>query len=198
MIYLYDEAICQDLQNSFTSNGGVDPVVRVISEDKIVELAAQIQDDKIHFPIIAIMRADNYSIDADRYNFTRVHKGIVAGIDPEENLIYYEKALPIKLSYTMTIFTTNTADMDELIRELLFKYTQMYFLTIHLPYESNRCVRFGVQAITEEISTESGTADYLKGGSLYRSVIHLVTEGCCLYTYVSKKLTQFSTEIDVK
>ena len=144
MLYLYDSAVCSDLERSFNPMAdGQQPVVKVVGPDAIIGLAAQIQEDKIGFPIIAVTR-NEYQIDSNRTNFTRSHFGIASVLDKETNNLYYEKTIPITLSYNLTLLTTNQADMDELIREILFKYTNMYFLTIKLPYESDRKVRFGI------------------------------------------------------
>ena len=53
MLYCYDNAIVDDLIQSFNPNSVQNSVVKVISPDKILGLAAQIQGDKISFPIVA-------------------------------------------------------------------------------------------------------------------------------------------------
>lgn len=201
MIYLYDRAIAKDIRNSFNvDETGSSPVVTVVDPESSIDIAAQVKEDKITFPIISLRRNDDTPIDTDRYNFTRAHKGVVSVIDPRTNELYYEKAIPIKLSYDLTILTTNTADMDELIREFLFKYTSMYFLTLTLPYEFNRKVRFGITIDTNaNISRRSGSSEYIKEGKLHESVIPLKCEGCVLVSYTPAKLTneRYSTDIDI-
>lgn len=196
MLWLYDDAICDDLRNSFKADLDSQPVVSVIDPDHIMEIAAQLQDDKIGFPLVAVTRDPNWEVDTERTNFTRQHIGIATVIDPETNMLYYEKTIPIKLGYHITIFTTNTADMDELLKELLFKYLSMYFLTVKLPYESDRKMRFGIECMSDQIERDSGTAEYLAEGKLYRSTIPLKTTGCCLYSYTPKSLKRIETEIE--
>ena len=144
MIYLYDNAIVKDLEDSFNPNHVENPLVRVIDPEMAIGLAAQLQNDEIQFPIIAVTRSPEVATDTDRMNFTRLHRGSVAVVDNKTNNLYYEKALPIQLSYALTVITTRVADMDEIIKELLFKYTSEYFITITLPYECNRKIRFGM------------------------------------------------------
>lgn len=195
MLYLYDNAVCEDLTKSFNPVAdGQKPVVKVVGPEQIIGLAAQIQEDKIGFPIIAITR-NEYQIDSNRTNFTRSHFGVAAVLDKETNNLYYEKALPITLSYNLTLLTTNQADMDELIRELLFKYTNMYFLTIKLPYESDRKVRFGISINGEtNIERSSGSLEYIESGTLYQSIITLNCDGCCLVTYTPAHLMRYKLD----
>lgn len=198
MLYLYDDAIAEDLQKGFNKVDGEDPVVRVISPEQVIGLAAQIQEDQIKFPIIALTRND-YQIDNQRMNFTRAHMGVRSVIDSKTNNIYYEKAIPITLSYNMTLLTTNQIDMDELIKELLFKYTNMYFLTIKLPYECNRKIRFGIGINSNtEIERSSGSAEYVESGKLYQSIIKFDCEGCVLVSYTPAHLKRSVSEIDIE
>lgn len=196
MLYLYDNAIVDDLIRSFNPDNIDNPVVKVISPEHIVGIAAQIQNDEIAFPIVAVSRPDTINIDNDSLNFTKMHKGIQSVIDSKTNELYYEKSIPIKMTYDLTILTTNTVDRDELVRELLFKYTSMYFLTIKLPYECSRKIRFGVTlAPDSEIEYTSSSADYIEKGQLYQSIIHLKCDGCVLVSYTSAKLKRMSHKV---
>lgn len=195
MVYLYDKAICKDLEQSFNPENVENPVVKVIDPEGSIGLAAQIQNDEIKFPIVSVTRDDNFAIDTDRWNFTRAHKGVASVIDNKTNELYYEKVVPIKLSYNLSLLTTNTADMDELFREILMKYTSMYFLKIKLPYECERYVRFGVVVEQDNIEKSSGSFDYIEGGKLYETVIPLRCEGCVLVTYTPAKLKRSEVQI---
>lgn len=195
MVYLYDKAICKDLEQSFNPENVENPVVKVIDPEGSIGLAAQIQNDEIKFPIVSVTRDDNFAIDTDRWNFTRAHKGVASVIDNKTNELYYEKVVPIKLSYNLSLLTTNTADMDELFREILMKYTSMYFLKIKLPYECERYVRFGVVVEQDNIEKSSGSFDYIEGGKLYETVIPLRCEGCVLVTYTPAKLKRSEIQI---
>lgn len=196
MIYLYDEAIVNDLKKSFNPNAVENPVVSVVSPERVVDIAAQLQNDEISFPLVALTRNEDISIDTNLTNFTRMHKGVAAVVDPKTNNLYYEQAIPLKLNYALTVLTTNTADMDELVRELVFKYTRMYFLTITLPYEGQRKVRFGITVDTDsDIERSSGVVEYLESGQLYQSIIHLHCEGCVYVKYTPVHLKRTAHEI---
>lgn len=197
MIYLYDDAIQKDLEKSFNPNNVPDPFVRVIETDMTVGLAAQLQRDELKFPLIAVTRKPDTPIDTDRTNFTRMHKGVVAGFDSKTNMLYHEKAIPIKLGYTLTVLTTKTADMDELLRELMFKYIDMYFLTITAPYGANRKLRFGLSLDLEEgIQQSSGQLEYIQSGQVYQSILPLKCDGCVLLSYTPVKLRTAQYEIE--
>lgn len=196
MLYKYDNAIVDDLKRSFNPENVPNPVVSVVSPDQIIGLAAQLQNDSIKLPIIALTR-NQEQIDSSRTNFTSMHRGVATVIDNDTNELYHEKVIPITLSYNLTIITSNTADMDEMIRELMFKYINMYFLTIKLPYESNRKIRFGVSLSKDsEIDRTSGVSEYRSEGKLYQSILTLNCEGAVLVSYTPVKLKRLEYEID--
>lgn len=193
MLYLYDAAIVNDLKRSFNENSNV--VVRAVSQEDIISVAAQIQNDEISLPMVALVRGEDTSIDTELANFTRIHKGVGVVFDNDSNNIYYERAIPINLSYTLAILTSNTADMDELVRELIFKYTSMYFLAIDTPYESKRRIRFGIRVDNSDtIDRISSAGDYLRSGQLYQTNIPLVCEGAVLLTYTPQHLRRVEYE----
>lgn len=185
MLYNYDNALAKDLENSFNSS----ICVKVVDAEKGIDLAAQAENDEISFPLVLLTRYPDAPIDKNRYNFTRAHKGVATVIDKEKNELYFEKAVPVELKYDLTILTTNTVDRDELVKELIFKYTSMYFVSMDLPYESTRKIRFGVSVDVEsEISNKSGVLDYLDSGTVYQSIIPLRCEGCVMLSYTPVKL----------
>lgn len=199
MIWRYDEAIVDDLKASFkVDDGSQKPAVGVVSPENIVSIAAQIQEDQLSFPIIAVERDRNTPVDTSLMNFTRMHQGVETVFDNETNMLYYEKAVPIKLSYMLAVMSPNTADVDEILRELIFKYTHQYFLSIHVPYESKRRIRFGVVMDKDkDIEWYSTTSDYLQEGKLHSAGIHLIVDGAVLLTYTPVHLRRLKPEIGI-
>lgn len=196
MIYLYDKAIAEDLRKSFNPNNIDQPLVQVVDPEGTVDLVAAMKEDKVTYPIVSLYRDPDSGVDISRINFARLHRGVAAVVDPNTNMIYYEKVLPINLRYELSVFTTNTADMDEILREMLFKYVQMYFLSITLPYEASRKIRFGIRVDPEGIQRESGSVDYIRSGQLHKAKVPLVCDGCVLVDYTPAKLkkTDYSVE----
>lgn len=196
MIWLYDEAIRNDLERSFNLDNIGSPIVRVMDPEQGLEAIAQAEGDNLRFPLVLLTRYPDTPIDKSRLNFTRYNRGVAAVLDQETNNLYYEKAIPIEVNYDLTILATNTVDREELARELIFKYTSMYFITMELPYECKRKVRFGVRIDTDkEISSKSGVLDYLNTGRLYETIIPLKCEGCVLVSYTSAKLQRSAYDI---
>ena len=103
---------------------------------------------------------------------------------------------------SLRILSTNVADTDELARELFYKYISMYYLTIQVPYESDRKIRFGISVDMDYgIKRESGSFDYIASGALYQSTMRIKTEGCVSLTYTSRHLTRNvldTTKVDIK
>lgn len=196
MIYLYDMAITEDLQNSFNPEAVPNPTVKVISPADVINLSAQMHNDEVTYPMVAITRKEATPIDSDRTNFTRMRYGVQTVLDNETNTLYREQCIPIDLRYDLTVITTNAVDRDEIVKELLFKYLQMYFISIDLPYECKRTIRFGVNIENaSEISNTSATPDYLSSGTLYETSIPLKCEGAVLVSYRPEKLRRLETEV---
>lgn len=198
MIYLYDNAIVEDLNKSFNPDNTDDPVVKVISPENVIGIAAAVKDDSLSFPIVALERREDTNIDSKLANFSRTMRGIPAVFDTDTNNIYYERSMPIDLSYTLTVMTTNQVDMDEIMRELLFKYKSMYFLSIHIPYEGDRDITFGMVIDNDGgITKQSGVSEYVDSGKLYQSSISIRCEGCVLLYYTPRHLKRNAIAVDV-
>ena len=190
MLWKYDHAIVEDIKKSLNS-ANANPNVVIADADTFPGILAQIQNDEITYPLILLQRDEDMPIITELVNFTRSHRGVPAAFDTKTNNLYFEKALPVDIQYTLRIVSTNTADTDELARELFYKYLSMYFLTIQLPYESDRKIRFGIQVDLEYgIKKESGNFEYIQTGALYQSTIHLKTNGCVSLSYTPRHLTR--------
>lgn len=199
MLYLYDNAIVKDIYKSFNSDNMQNPVVSVVPPEDIISIAAQVQDDKLHFPMVAVARETNIPVDSALSNFTRLHSGVPTTFDAENNIIYHEKSIPIKLTYNLVCMGTNTADVDELIKELMFKYASQYFLTLKIPYESKRHIRFGIRIDPEsEIEWYSTSSNYLQEGKLHSAGIKLNVDGAVLLSYTPIKLRRVAHDIEVE
>ena len=197
MLYLYDNAIVKDLKSSFTMDYS-NIIVKAVEPSTSISIAAQLADDEISFPIICVVRDSDYTIDTDLTNFTAMHKGVPAVFDNTTNMIYMEKSIPIDIGYKICILCTNTADCDELSREIIFKYTHMYFLQMDLPYESERKMRFGIQIdASASIEKVSGVSQALSDGQLYEVDIPIKCFGVRLLSYTPVKLKNMNYETEV-
>lgn len=187
MLYLYDRALCDDLKSSLTEEANQNVILT--TAENFQGILSQIQEDTITYPLVLLHRDEDTPIKKDLMNFTRYQFGVPCVFDNKTNNIYYERALPVDVNYTMQILTTNVADSDEISRELFYKYISMYYLTIRLPYESDRKIRFGISVDMDYgIKKESGSYDYISTGVLYQSTIRLKTEGCVMLTYTPRHL----------
>ena len=195
MLYLYDCAVCDDLKASLTDEANKN--VFLTDAENYQGILAQIQEDTITYPLILLHRDEDTPIIKELTNFTRYKFGVPCVFDNKTNNVYYERALPIEVNYTLRILSTNVADTDELARELFYKYISMYYLTIRAPYESDRKIRFGIAVDMDYgIKKESGSFDYLAAGTLYQSTLHFKTEGCVYLTYTPRhvKRTVLNTD----
>lgn len=189
MIYLYDNALVSDLQSSFNSIEVPGTTVTVVGPEDAIGVAAQLHDDSIKFPILALFRDSDVAIDSKLSNFSRLQVGVLSEMNTQSNELYYEMSAPLDLKYSLTILTTRIADMDEIVKELVFKYTAMYFLSIHVPYECKRTIRFGVSIdSSRSIERSASVHDYISGGKLFQTIVPLKCDGCVMLTYRPVKL----------
>lgn len=199
MIHLYDNSIVESLQKSFDEAVMGDSPVKVIPPELAIGVVAQIQNDEVSFPLVVVTRPTEINIDTNLMNFTRRKRGAFTGFDNANNLLYYEKVMPITLTYSITILTANIVDADELMRELVFKYSEEYFHMIEIPYGMKRKVHFGVVIDTERpIEQSSGPVEYQQTGQLYQRIIPLRCEGAVLVQYIPQKLVRHEHEIAVQ
>lgn len=189
MLWIYDDAIAKDLSSAIDEEGGANSCVKVIEPDEILGLVAQMQEDRIAFPLLCLTRDPDYSIDTNRTNFTAMKKGVPIGYDSDHNTLYLEKVIPVNLSYTLNILTTNTADADEMLKEILFRYTSMYFVTVDVPYEiDQRSIRIGIEIEPGSIKKTSASLEYIKSGALYQTSLQLQCQGAVLLSYTPKHM----------
>ena len=198
MLWCYDDAITHDLSSCIDPDGKANRTVKMMGDEGMMGVLAQLQEDRITFPAIFLQRHDETPLDSSRYNFTRLHKGVATTYDPEKNNIYLEKSAPIDLKYDLHVLTTNTADMDELLREILFRYTAMYYITMQVPYESKRKIRFGV-AINPNtpIRRKSGSSEYIESGRLYEAILELECQGAVLLNYTARHMERVITDDNI-
>lgn len=189
MLWAYDEAIVKDLSSCIDPQGKANNTVKMMGDEGMMGIFAQLQEDKITFPAIYLQRHQETPLDSSRYNYTRMHGGVPCMFDPDTNNLYIEKAVPIQLAYDLHALTTNTADMDEIIREILFRYSAMYYITMEVPYESKRKIRFGMSINPDNsIRRNSGASEYIDGGRLYESIMEIQCQGAVLLNYTTRHL----------
>lgn len=189
MLWAYDEAICKDLADCINPSGKMNSTVKMLGDDGIMGVLAQIEEDRVTFPAIFLSRHRDTPLDPSRFNFTRLHKGVPAAYNSETNTLYMERMAPIELKYDMHVLTTNTSDMDEVTRELLFRYSSMYYITMEVPYESKRKIRFGIGIHPDtSISQKRGQTEYVESGRLFESIMELECQGAVLLSYTPRHM----------
>lgn len=198
MLWIYDEAIVNDLAGCIDPESKANSTVRAMGEEGMMGVFAQLQEDRITFPAIFLERNSETPLDPARYNYTQMHKGIPCVLDSEKNDIYLERAVPVQLKYNLHALTTNTTDMDEIIRELLFRYSAMYYLTVQVPYESKRNIRFGISINPDTpIRRNSSVSEYVSSGKLYESILELECQGAVLLSYTRRHMERLVLDKDV-
>lgn len=199
MLWCYDNAIADDLASVLDNSSGINTTVKIMDAEQLYSLIAQIKEDQISFPIVCLTRIEDTPIDTNRATFVAMHKGVPVVVENDENNIYYERSIPIELKYTLTVLTTNTVDQDEVMREIMFRYLKTYFISLTVPYESKRIIRFGVRLDPGSLRKKSASLEYLKEGALYQSQIDLNCDGAVMLSYTPSHMKRMSdTDVTAK
>ena len=173
MMTLYDKSIVNALMRRFNQDASQGVVVNIISPEYIEGLDSQIREGKCRFPVVALVRKDMpYSIDTGRTIYTTIPKGKVYTQADVKN--YYtepEGFVPIKQPYSLTVLTTDTAQMEAIVKAIQELLSNMKFLSIDHPTRANEKIRFGVVVdSTREIQKSSS-------GQMHQTIIPLSCEG---------------------
>jgi len=198
MQHLYDNAVVEDLQRDFiTADGKLSVAVRMVDENQMMGVIAQIQSDEVEFPYVILSRVGGDTIDQNLKNFTMMHRGVPAVFEPTKNEFYHEKWIPIELGYDITVVGTNTAQIDEVLRELQFKYINMFYLTIRLPYESDRKIRFGIISTGDPPERGRMASGHMEDGHLYIATLPTECIGAGIVDYRKVKLKRLEGQINL-
>jgi hypothetical protein len=149
MLYVYDNAIANDLVGIFTAKN---QAVNVVKPSEMYGMVAKIRENAIEFPIVSGSR--DYEISANDSNSS------------------IEGVTPIDMTYSFTVLTKNTEDTDPLIRMIFAKYAEPRSLSVTLPTVDNKVIQFKIMVDFEK------DINRMSNGEIFQSIIFLKCEGC--------------------
>ena len=177
-VSLYDEAIVKKLR-FWTS----DTNVSVSDPDTLFTYRADAQgDDQIKLPVISLNRGPIKLIRTGKLPLSKEGIKLVANDKKVTTL----RAIPMRLSYQLDIYTRYRKESDDLVRELVFKLVNNPRLEIEIPYEDSQYTHKFTLTLEDDIEDNSDVAQHLEKGEYYRITLNLVIEDAYMFNYRAK------------
>lgn len=168
-MYLYDNAIIEDINKLFT-NSKVRAVI-ADSLDEAIRRSSQENEDKATLPLIVLTGGDWQLGNANFYNL--MHGSERKKVECK-SLSKQINVIPITPSYDMYIVAKTSRECDMLTREIIFHYMQNPTLTVNIPYGLNEIHTFNINFENNIRKTQRPT------GLVYR-VLPFSLEGAYLW-----------------
>lgn len=185
-ISYYDDAITQKIKGWLADTSKL----KVLSPDestRLIQLNAEdFNDAPLQLPIIAISRNKDIEIES-AIKQNKSFDGLVIGKDVANATTIHLNVIPIKTTYQLDIYTKKRIEVDEYIRQYLFKLINNPQIIIEIPY-NNYIVRH--TANLRVLNTVSDTSDiptHVFAGQFYRWTIQLELQDGFLFSIPQKQ-----------
>lgn len=189
-INYYDEAITQKIKGWLADSSKL----RVLSPDdsnRLIQLKAEDSGDQPpQLPFIAISRNKDIEIDST-IKQNKSFDGLIIGKDAVGKTSVHLNVIPIKTTYQIDFYTKKRIEVDEYVRQYLFKLINNPQIIIEIPYNSaNRDYIIKHTANLRVLSTISDTSDistHIFQGQFYKWTIQLELQDGFLFSIPQKK-----------
>lgn len=189
-INYYDEAVTQKIKGWLADSSKL----RVLSPDesnRVIQLNAEdSKDEPLKLPFIAISRNKDIEIEST-IKQNKSFDGLIIGKDAATATTIHLNVIPIKTTYQLDIYTKKRIEVDEYVRQYLFKLINNPQIIIEIPY-NNYIVRH--TANLRVLNTVSDTSDiptHLFSGQFYKWTIQLELQDGFLFSIPQKQGWKF-------
>lgn len=181
----YDEAVTQKIQNWLADSSKL----RVLSPDessRLMQLKADESNDApIKLPIISISRNKDIEIES-AIKQNKSFDGLIIGKDENTSTTIHLNVIPIKTTYQLDICTKTRKEVDEYVRQYLFKLINNPQIIIEIPY-NNYIVRHTANLrVLNTISDTSDIPTHIFNGQFYKWTIQLELQDGFLFSIPQK------------
>ena len=193
MIYLYEDAIIEDLRYQLG-----DSRISLLPPDTLFRSIADISgNDDVTLPLISLQRL-GYSLNEPNHNNPESLDGFSYQIPQKDGSIKYIQVqrIPITCRWQMDIISRTRLDNDNLVRELLFYYTNNPTLRVMIPYGLNKEHKFSI-TINQDIDDNSDIESHINRGEYFRTTIGLECTDANLWKVTSNNPKKLQIEYSV-
>lgn len=173
LIYLYDNAIVDKFRSLFK-----DSRITVQPPENAIRYVAQLSNDDVKFPLIALNRT-SWSLRSGDISWAQSRTGIANRLNPD-NTISVMRAIPIQMEYQLDVYTVDRLTSDEIYRELIFYFIKNPTLEVEIPYTVDGKHVFNLD-INPDITDNSDTVEHVNKGVLYRYTSTWVVKDAYLF-----------------
>lgn len=181
-IYLYEDAIIKELR-AITGDGRI----HIIDPSQAISFLAQFDKDKVTLPAI-IMSRGSVSLTTETKNQVVALKGQTSRIN-NDNTVSKAQLLPIRAEWSLDILAADRYTCDEIIRELVFYFTQHPKFTVKIPYNLDIDQSFDI-FLDSSIEDNSDLVDFPNTGEFFRETLSIYTENAHFYSSHRQYITQ--------
>lgn len=181
----YDEAVTQKIKNWLADNS----TMRVLSPDesnRLIQLAAEDSGDKpLNLPVIAISRNKDIEL-LSTIKQNRSFDGLVIKSNVAKNSVVHFNVLPIKTTYQIDFYTKTRAEVDEYVRQYLFKLINNPQIIIKIHYNNYIVEHTANLRVLNTISDTSDISTHIFPGQFYKWTIQLELHDGFLFSLPNK------------
>lgn len=193
----YDDAITEKIKGWLADSSQL----RVLSpeeSDRLIQLNAEDSNDKpLQLPLIAISRNKDIEIEST-IKQNKSFDGLILGPGSKENTTVHMNVIPIKTTYQLDIYTKKRVEVDEYVRQYLFKLINNPQLIVNIPYNSattNYLVRHTANLrVLNTVSDTSDISTHIFTGQFYKWTIQLELHDGFLFSIPQKNNWSFDDE----
>ena len=181
----YDEAVTQKIKNWLADNS----TMRVLSPDesnRLIQLTAEDSGDKpLNLPVIAISRNKDIEL-LSTIKQNKSFDGLVIKSDMAKNSVVHFNVLPIKTTYQIDFYTKTRAEVDEYVRQYLFKLINNPQIIIKIHYNNYIVEHTANLRVLNTISDTSDISTHIFPGQFYKWTIQLELHDGFLFSLPNK------------
>lgn len=181
----YDEAVTQKIKNWLADNS----TMRVLSPDesnRLIQLTAEDSGDKpLNLPVIAISRNKDIEL-LSTIKQNRSFDGLVIKSNMAKNSVVHFNVLPIKTTYQIDFYTKTRAEVDEYVRQYLFKLINNPQIIIKIHYNNYIVEHTANLRVLNTISDTSDISTHIFPGQFYKWTIQLELHDGFLFSLPNK------------
>ena len=182
----YDEAITQKIK-SWLADGSTMRVLSPDESNRLIQLAAEDTGDKpLTLPIIAISRNKDIEL-LSTIKQSKSFDGLVIKSDAEAHKTVHFNVLPIKTTYQIDFYTKTRAEVDEYVRQYLFKLINNPQIIIKIHYNNYIVEHTANLRVLNTISDTSDISTHIFPGQFYKWTIQLELHDGFLFSIPQKK-----------